>query len=850
MVETLDVIRKSLTKVNRYAGTDVGKKEEVKEALMDIHVKLLGFWVKVAKELRKNPIAKAVEWRLINESLNNVVMEIQGHYESIKEIAESDTVARELAWRRACLKPELTFPVFVLPLPENPDFFGREDTIQRVHDHLDPAKRKPKLGCFTIFGMGGIGKTQVAASYAYRYCRNVEDSERSYDAVFWVGSETKVAMRQSFFSIASTLKLPGIGDTSDPATVVAAVHLWLKQTDKRWLLIFDNVERWDDVMPEFWPQAGAAGSVMITSRDFSLANRPASAGEQLQTFTTTESSEFAKSILKDWDSEADEEKEALGQLLAKLDGLPLAIHQISSLINAEGSCIVDFLDLYKEHADEFHEDRGGDHEAFYSHTLETVWLVAINAFSRDPAAQLLLGSISLLSPDAIPEKLFQARKGLSLPDDARIYHDRMVLRKTLISLRSSGIIAVSKSTIRIHRLVQSAFIKQVELGIQARVFEITSTLLNDVFPKQIHGDPLYDQWPACSKYVLHTQTLARNWRTASQAGLGFPTPPDFLELLCHAAWYFREVSDFESAAELVEIGLEASRGQQTAITAHLLNTSGVIKELTYQYSPARKVLEECLDIRLKILGADHLETNGVKTNLASIMAAQGDYSAALRLYREAEEASTGSSAQEKRLSSCRYAANYGRCFTELGEYAKARLSLERARDILNSGTDNLVYRRAIEYCFGNLDLAEKKFGDARASYQRCLGDYSQEILEKNTLLTCGSYYKLSLLESHLDNQELAYDRSVEADADSSEHLTAAMKLAQKTGAQGYVGRILLLKLEFVQKNRGQINLWESGGEIELKIKAVRNNLAAQLCGQDIPQDSDKIFGYFIPWQAR
>lgn len=179
-------------------------------------------------------------------------------------------------------------------------------------------------------------------------------------------------------------------------------------------------------MLEFWPQPGSRGAVIVTSRNFHLAHRPAGESEQLQTFTSDESSIFAKSILKDWDLNSDEEQKALGLLLSRLDGLPLAIHQISSLINAEGSCVTEFLEAYEEHVDDYHKERGADHEAFYPHTLETVWLFAISKFSHDPDTRLLLGMICLLSPDSIPEKLFHARKNVVLPgDDAQFCSDHM-----------------------------------------------------------------------------------------------------------------------------------------------------------------------------------------------------------------------------------------------------------------------------------------------------------------------------------------------------------------------------------------------------------------------------------------
>lgn len=164
------------------------------------------------------------------------------------------------------------------------------------------------------------------------------------------------------------------------------------------------------------------------------------------------------------------------------------------------------------------------------------------------------------------------------------------------------------------------------------------------------------------------------------------------------------------------------------------------------------MLRRSLEIRHRVLGADHLETNGTKTNLASVAAAQGDYERALALFKEAEESSAHhSSEQDRRLASCRSAANYGRCFTQLGQFADARSSLIQSRKLLSSGTDNPLYRRAIMYCFGNLALAEQNFEEARANYKDCLNGFGKEIVEKNHLMTCGCHYKLAQVEVSLGN---------------------------------------------------------------------------------------------------
>lgn len=84
----------------------------------------------------------------------------------------------------------------------------------------------------------------------------------------------------------------------------------------------------------------------------------------------------------------------------------------------------------------------------------------------------------------------------------------------------------------------------------------------------------------------------------------------------------------------------------------------------------------------------------------------------------------------------------------------------------------------------------------------------------------------------------------------SGHLDDAMKVAQKANSQGYIGRILTLKLEFARGDKSHQPDLGDPGEIQLKIKAVRSNLEAQSSGMEMPDSPDRFFDYFIPWQAR
>ncbi len=92
----------------------------------------------------------------------------------------------------------------MLPVTRTNRLFGRLDVFVKLDELLAPDAGDFSLQSVALHGIGGVGKTSVASSYAEK-----KFSEKVYNVILWVCGETDASMRQSFTDIALRLKLPG-----------------------------------------------------------------------------------------------------------------------------------------------------------------------------------------------------------------------------------------------------------------------------------------------------------------------------------------------------------------------------------------------------------------------------------------------------------------------------------------------------------------------------------------------------------------------------------------------------------------------------------------------------------------
>jgi hypothetical protein len=171
-------------------------------------------------------------WRNRDAAFTNVAAGIRRVIEDLSSLAASAP--------RAALPP-----IWNVPYPRNSFFIGRDELLTRLHTQLQAGQATALSQPQAIIGLGGIGKTQLAVEYAYRF-------HQDYQVVLWARAESIEALTSSYVTISTLLNLPE-HEAQEQEITIQAVKTWL-QTHSVWLLMLDNA---DDLslVPTFLPPA-------------------------------------------------------------------------------------------------------------------------------------------------------------------------------------------------------------------------------------------------------------------------------------------------------------------------------------------------------------------------------------------------------------------------------------------------------------------------------------------------------------------------------------------------------------------------------------------------------------------
>jgi hypothetical protein len=318
-------------------------------------------------------------------------------------------------------------PAWKVPFRRNPFFTGREPIVAQVHSLLHAGKTTALSQPPAMSGLGGIGKTQTAVEYAYRY-------REEYQHVLWVQANTSETLLSNFVALARLLSLPE-QDAREQQIIVQALKQWL-ETHSGWLLIFDNAD--DLAMVQNYLPAGTTGHILLTTRAQAMGGLARKI--ELDTMSPEEGATLllrrASLIAPDatLESASPADRALAIDIVRAIDGLPLALDQAGAYIEETSESLSTYFTLYQEQRTELLKRRGG----LVSHhpdSVATTWSLAFEQVERaNPAAIELMRVCAFLAPDAIPEELISEGASHLGPVLQPVAADRLKLSAPLAEL--------------------------------------------------------------------------------------------------------------------------------------------------------------------------------------------------------------------------------------------------------------------------------------------------------------------------------------------------------------------------------------------------------------------------------
>ncbi len=592
-----------------------------------------------------------------------------------------------------------TLPIFSVPHPRNPNFTGRSHLLAALrHSLTNGGHAALTNGGFAaptqaVHGLGGVGKTQLALEYAYLHAPD-------YEIIYWVRSEEPAQLASDYAALAGPLTLPE-KDAPDQTAIIAAVRHWLEHNDG-WLLVFDNAPH-ADALPDYLPHGGP-GHIIITSRDPNWGS--VASPLEVPTWPRKESIAFLEKRTGHGGEDAD-------ALAHELGDLPLALEQAAAYIEAAGSTLPEYLDLFRTRRQELWKDEQPPLD--YGKTVAATLTIAMQQVEKEsPVAADLLNLCAFLAPDDIPLGLFRDHAD-HLPEPLKsTVTDDLSLNKAVASLRRYSLIQKGEDTLSLHRLLQAVARDRLSDERKKKWAAAAAAIVNAAFP--FDSDDVR-VWPACAHLLPHALAVAGHADEYSVAR------DETVRLLNHVGNYLCGRADFDSAKSVLNRAVgaaeQAYRSDDPRVASSLNNLAGVL-QAQGDLAGARERYERALEIDLASVGPEHPALAIRLSNLAAVLRDQGDLAGARERFERVLEIDLAAYGPEHPEVATDL-NNLGEVLRQQGDLAGARERFERALaiDLPSVGPKH----PNVAIWLNNLAAVLKQQGDlagARGRYERAL----------------------------------------------------------------------------------------------------------------------------------
>ncbi|UPZ28979.1 FxSxx-COOH system tetratricopeptide repeat protein [Streptomyces sp. LRE541] len=655
------------------------------------------------------------------------------------------------------------FPVHTLRVwgrvPERNDrFTGRLPLLNTVYEALQRDSR------VTLHGLSGVGKTQLAAEYAYRF-------SSGYHVVWWVHAGNRAAFRQGLADLAPELGLPTGTDYGERLRAVRDA-LGRGVPYPRWLLVLDGADEPDEIR-DLVPTG--TGHVLITSCNPDWGTRPGAMVE-VSGYDREESVAFIRRRaprLTEPDSH---------QLAEALGDLPLVLDQTAGWLEESGMPVAEYLEQLL--AGDTDRDTLIQVSADFPMTFRAAWTFLLDKFREtSPDSVQLLRLCTFFAPDAVPVRLLRGTPADGLPPTvARLLTNDVSWDAAVGQLRKYSVVRVehppqdpSDEFLTVHRMVHRTVRHDMTPREYADCAEVARRVLVGSDPGNPDRTELWRRYAELVPHLEHADLLSR-------------TDPDVQEFVLRCLRYLYVSGEYDTGTRFAEHALETWQGDQDEHSerlwdlghhyANLLRAMGAyqdseivnraaveehratggVREYRYlravgslaadlralgRYEESLQLSDEVCDGYADLRGEDHPATLGAQNNRAVSLRLLGRYEEALEIGRRV------SGLRGQVLEADHFLTLYSALFCAidlrlLGRYQEAleiqRENTRRHQEILGAEKPQTLWAvYNLAQCMYRMDeLAEagKYFATARAKSERVHGKRHSDTLVFATAHSC------------------------------------------------------------------------------------------------------------------
>ena len=634
-----------------------------------------------------------------------------------------------------------------MPLRPNPLFVGREESLQTIARSLQQSDSNMPSKTVVLTGIGGIGKTQLAAEFAHRYGRYFTGG------VFWLHFDQPETILNQV-ALCGQMNNPELEPNSN--LQVLPLHQQARLVQRDWqenvprLLIFDGCE--EEMLLSKWSPITGGCRILVTSRraqwDMSLGLTTIN----LNTLEQTESIQLLHNFLPE------EGPDTLTALAAELGDLPLALHLAGNYLMKykHAISIPEYIKQLSSIPTLTHLSMQGEasdisptnHVSNVQKTFALSYQKLDPNLSIDQVALIIVARVAFFAPgEPIPRDLLQMASGYADQPTSDLSFDAGLIRLDelgLIRLQAEG-------GIWVHQLITEF--------LQAII--VDSTAQSDV------EETLKAEARRCSRET-QSPTLLRAWYPHLRYVTDVALPREDIQaagLANELGIYLYLDGEYTQAKVCLERTLairERLLGPDHAETSECLNHLGVLLNETGDYVSAQLCLVRSLDIDERVLGPEHSRTTMTLNNLGNLLIKMGEYEKAKSYLERALEIQMKIHGTEH-MQTAMYLNNLGNLSRAMGEYEKAYSYYEQAltigKQVLGSTHPGLAYalnnlgyvqqimknyEQAKQYLDQALSLREQTLGiehPITAQSLMCLGDLYQVTGDTETART---YYERAL----------------------------------------------------------------------------------------------------------